>query len=364
MSLAKLRTAAFVALLFPLDCLVAFAILTTDLLTAPLRMFQRKPEPIPPLDLTSVTIQILNWDGKHLLQECLPSVLEAVRPDEVLVVDNGSRDGSIEFLKARFPEVRILALDRNYGFAVGNNRGFEHVRTDIVVLLNNDMWVDRDFLDPLLDALSDPAVFAATAQISFADPGRRREETGMTRAWFENGFFRLWHDPIPPECETQRAIPVLWAGGGSCAIDRRKLALLGGLDSLYHPFYVEDADLCYQAWKRGWKSVLAPKSHVVHKHRGTSRPKFGDEFIDETIRRNQFLLVWKNVTDVGMILRHLIELPRIHGRAVLQKGARFELRSYTRALARLPFALWRRALNLRAYAVSDRDVLKFSMRNE
>jgi GT2 family glycosyltransferase len=65
-------------------------------------------------------------------------------------------------------------------------------------------------------------------------------------------------------------VNVFWAGGGACAVDRRRFQLLGGFDSLYHPFYVEDTDLSYQAWKRGWKSVLAPGSRVIHKHRGTT----------------------------------------------------------------------------------------------
>jgi len=97
---------------------------------------------------------------------------------------------------------------------------------------------------------------------------------------------------------------------------------------------------------------------VVHKHRGTSRPKFGDDFVDCTIRRNQFLFIWKNVTDTGLILQNLIGLPRIHGSAILQKGARFEIRSYVAAILRLPFALWRRGSNLREYVAGDRDVLK------
>jgi GT2 family glycosyltransferase len=360
MNSAKLRALPVIALMLPLDCVVAAAVLLVDLLTLPLRFLRRIPESFTPPDPKSVTIQILNWDGKHLLEECLPSVLEAAGRHDVLIVDNGSRDGSIDFLKARFPRVRILALDRNYGFAVGNNRGLVHVDADIVVLLNNDMLVRRDFLGPLLDALADPSVFAATSQISFADPTRRREETGMTRGRFERGFFRLWHDAIQPAEDDQKsgAIPVFWAGGGSCAIDCRKLRLLGGLDSLYHPFYVEDADISYQAWKRGWKSVLVPQSHVVHKHRGTSRPKFGDDFIDGTIRRNQFLFIWKNVTDSGMIFRHLMELPRIHGSAVLDKGAAFELRAYARAIARLPLALWRRASNLPFYTATDRKILR------
>jgi len=357
MTLSKLRALPFVLLLLPLDVLAGCAILIADVLSSPLRMF-RKPAPhMSPPDAGVVTIQILNWDGKHLLQECLPSVLTAAGSHPILVVDNGSTDGSVEFLKEQFPSVRILALDRNYGFAAGNNRGFEMVDTDIVVLLNNDMFVERGFLQPLIDALRNPSVFASTSQITLADPTRRREETGNTRAAFERGFFRLWHDEIEPQTESE-AIPVFWAGGGSCAIDRRRLALLGGLDELYYPFYVEDVDLSYQAWKRGWKSVLAPRSRVVHKHRGTSRPKFGDAFVDRITRRNQFLLFWKNVTDPMMVIEHVVNLPRIHGRAIRERGAGYEMSSYGRALLRLPHALWRRLVNMRSYVVSDRELLR------
>jgi len=175
---------------------------------------------------------------------------------------------------------------------------------------------------------------------------------------FEKGFFRFWHEQVSPSDEKRAALPIFWAGGGSCAVDVRKLKAIGGFDTLYHPFYVEDTDLSWQAWKRGWKCLFAPQSHVVHKHRGTSRPRFGDAFVDSTTRRNQFLFVWKNVTDTGLILRHLMALPRIHGSAILQKGARSEILSYLKAVVRLPFALGRRTANLREYVVSDRDVLK------
>ena len=256
--------------------------------------------------------------------------------------------------------MRVVALDRNHGFSIGNNLGIARVRTDIVVLLNNDMAVEDGFLQPLLLPFSDPAVFAVASRIFMSDPARARHETGKTRGTFERGFFYLWHDAIGPEDETRSALPVFWAGGGACAIDRRKYQMAGGLDSLYHPFYVEDADLSYQAWKRGWKSLMAPASRVVHKHRGTSGPKFGDDFVDNTTRRNLYLLVWKNVTDFEMIVEHLVRLPAIHGRSIMQHGAAFEIRAYLRAVLRLPLALWRRVANTRALTVSDREVLKFA----
>ena len=366
MSSAKLRALPFVVLLLPLDIIVAFVILGTVLAMLPLRIFRRRPEKTEPADIASVTIQILNWDGLHLMKEYLPAVVDAVRrhslisgrTHEILVVDNGSRDGSVDYLRQQFPQVRVLQLARNHGFSTGNNRGFAEVRSDIVVLLNNDMLVSADFLQPLLMPFADSHVFAVSSQIFFPDSGRRREETGKTMAKFKNGVFRFWHDEIRPEDEIRQTLPIFWAGGGASAIDVRKLKAIGGFDTLYHPFYVEDADLSWQAWKRGWTCLLAPRSHVVHQHRGTSRPRFGDDFVDRTIRRNQFLFIWKNLTDAGMMLQHLAGLPRIHASVILQKGAGFEIRSYVAAILRLPFALWRRMSNLREYVAADRDVLK------
>jgi GT2 family glycosyltransferase len=306
-----------------------------------------------------VTILILSWDGRPLLEEFLPSVLEAAGNHEVMVVDNGSKDDSVEFLKSRFPRVRVLQLDRNYGYSEGNNRGIKHVKTDVVVLLNNDMAVDPGFLSPLLKPFSDPGVFAVASQIAMADKSKSRFETGKTRARFDSGLFYLWHDPIAPQEETLDSLPVFWAGGGACAIDRRMFEILGGFDSLYQPFYVEDTDLSYQAWRRGWRALMAPASHVTHKHRGTSSPRFGELFVNNTTRRNHYLFIWKNVTDLRMLLEHLTGLPRIHGRAISQYGAAFEYRAYLRAFIRLPMAVSRR-LAARHQVLDDREILGFS----
>jgi GT2 family glycosyltransferase len=341
MNARRLRVFLYVTCLLPFDFAVGFGLLCAHLAALPLMVFRRNAAHFSPPQASRVTIQILNWDG---------------RPHEVLVVDNGSTDGSVEFLEMRFPQVRVVRLDRNYGFSGGNNRGMEHVKTDVVVLLNNDMAVDRDFLAPLLKPLADPSVFAVASRIAMADPAKSRFETGKTRGRFESGLFYLWHDAIDGPEENSAAINVFWAGGGACAIDRRRFKLLGGFDSLYHPFYVEDTDLSYQAWKRGWKSVLAPGSRVLHKHRGTSGPRFGDLFVNNTTRRNHYLFVWKNVTDFAMLREHVLALPRIHGSAISQYGAAFEFRAYLRAFVRFPIAMWRRLANVRDYVVSDHDV--------
>jgi GT2 family glycosyltransferase len=360
MNTRRIRVLFFVVCLLPVDAIVTLSLLGAELIAfilTPLLPPGRRGLQLTLPRTSSVTIQILSWDGRHLLEEFLPSVLAAAGGHEVIVVDNGSTDGSVEFLKANFPAVRVVQLDRNYGFSGGNNRGMKHVTTDMVVLLNNDMAAEPGFLEPLLKPFADPAVFAVASRIAMADPAKSRLETGKTRGRFESGLFYVWHDGIAPQEEQREVLPVFWVGGGACAIDRRKFEILGGFDSLYHPFYVEDTDLSYQAWKRGWKALLAPASRVIHKHRGTAGPRFGELFVNNTTRRNHYLFVWKNVTDSGMLLEHLSSLPRIHASAISQYGAAFEYRAYLRALVRLPLALRRRLANLRSYVVSDRDVL-------
>jgi GT2 family glycosyltransferase len=355
MNAASLRTLPVLALLAPFDCAVAASLLLSALLCRPLA--RKQPPVFPAADVTRVTIQILNWDGKHLLQEFLPGVVQAAGNHRVVVVDNGSRDGSVEFVKETFPAVDVVHLDHNYGFAIGNNLGIDRTDTDVVVLLNNDMAVEPGFLDPLLAPLSDPSVFAVAARVMVPDPAKAHHETGKTCGRFERGMFYLWHAPVEPGGGNQ---PVFWAGGGACALDRRKFRELGGFDRLYHPFYVEDADLSYQAWKRGWKSLLAPESLAVHRHRGTSGPRFGHVFVDNTTRRNLFLLVWKNLTDLKMLLEHCLQLPRIHSRGIRERGAAFEIRAYLRALLRLPLALARRFQNARVVTAGDADTLRMS----
>ena len=157
---SKLRVLPYVVLLLPLDALVTVGIVIASL-CASVTLWLKKHEGTKAQKLgTKATILIVNWDGRHLLAECLPSVIEAVQYaggcHEILVVDNGSTDGSVEFIRNAFPSVRVLPLDRNYGFSGGNNRGIAQAKTDIVVLLNNDMIVDRGFLQPLLAGFSDP----------------------------------------------------------------------------------------------------------------------------------------------------------------------------------------------------------------
>ena len=167
------------------------ALLLSDLLG---RFKTHKPLPSDKRpNATCATVVIPNWNGRDLLEKYIPPLLEALAghpKNELLVVDNGSEDGSAAFLAERFPSVKVLALPHNLGFGGGSNAGFAAAKNDIVVLLNSDMRVDRNFLSPLLEGFSDEKVFAVSCQIFFSDPEKHREETGLTEGWWDNG--RLW----------------------------------------------------------------------------------------------------------------------------------------------------------------------------
>ena len=262
---------------------------------------------------TSVSVVIPSWNGRDLLEKFLPSVVRAAsfHPDnEVIVVDNGSDDGTAEWVRRQFPEtasggegpklVRVLRMQRNLGFGAGNNAGVRAARNNIVVVLNNDMRVEPDCFQRLLEGFTDPAVFAISAQVFFLDQGKRREETGLTEGRFEQGFFRLGH--LVEDIST--LYPTFYAGGGSTAYDRAKFLELDGFDSLFHPFYVEDADLSYNAWKRGWKVLYQPAAVVYHEHRGTIGRRFSAGRIDAILKKNHVVMVWKNVHRWSWLAQH------------------------------------------------------------
>lgn len=301
----------------------------------------------------AATVVIPNWNGRDLLSKYLPSVLEAMsgHPDnEIVVVDNGSSDGSVQFIRNTFPEIRLVALEENLGFGEGSNQGFRAAKNDIVVLLNSDMRVDREFLHPLLQGFTDEKVFAVSCQIYFSDPGRLREETGLTQGSWSAGRLRVRHR-IDPEVED--LFPCFYGGGGSCAFDRRKFLELGGFDRILAPFYMEDTDLGFLAWKRGWKVLYQPKSVVFHEHRGTIGRKFRPDYIQSVLNKNFLLFAWKNIHDWKKLVSHFgyaladcivsafagnsPERTNFHGlwRAFLQVPAALRSRWRARSLARI-----------------------------
>ncbi len=292
--LLRLLKALLYFLLAPvIAALAALALALCDVVFAVVGRRRRRADTLPSRD--SATVVIPNWNGRDLLERYLPSIVTALAGNprnEIVVVDNGSEDGSADFVRSAFPQVRLLALDSNLGFGGGSNAGFRAASNDIVVLLNSDMRVDPNFLKPLLDGFTDESVFAVSCQIFFSDPSKLREETGLTQGWWEDGTLRVRHRL---DDQVTELFPCFYGGGGSCAFDRRKFLELGGFDELLAPFYLEDTDLGFLAWKRGWKVMYQPASIVYHEHRGTIGKRFTQAQIQAVLKKNFVLFAWKNI---------------------------------------------------------------------
>jgi GT2 family glycosyltransferase/glycosyltransferase involved in cell wall biosynthesis len=319
------------------------------------------PAPQEPAEAPSAaSVVIANWNGRDLLARYLPSVIAALAgnpANEIIVVDNGSTDGSAAYVRAEFPHVKLVALDRNLGFGGGSNAGFREAKNDIVVLLNNDMRVEPDFLAPLLEGFSDPAVFAVSCQIFFKDPEKIREETGLTQGWWQDGALRVRHRADPA---VTGLFPCFYGGGGSCAFDRRKFHELGGFDELFAPFYFEDTDLGYMAWKRGWKVLYQARSVVHHEHRGTIGKTYDGDFIQGVVKRNALLFAWKNIHEWRRVCGHFAftwagaVLSVIFGEIT----GRPTFAALWRAFLRLPAAVRSRRRARALAAVSDTEAFR------
>lgn len=322
----------------------ALALALTDFIWMLAGRLNVAPDTTP--DTRAASLVIPNWNGKELLERFLPSWLVAVAQhpgSEIVIVDNGSTDGSADWLRAHYPQVTLLALEQNLGFGGGSNAGFRAAKNDIVVLLNSDMRVAADFLQPLLEGFTDSSVFAVSCQIFLGDPARRREETGLTQGWWQDGGLRVSHQA---DAAVDRLFPCFYGGGGSCAFDRVKFLALGGFDEILAPFYLEDTDLGYMAWKRSWKVLYQPASVVYHEHRGTIGKHFTPDYIQSVLQKNFLLFTWKNIHSWQYLASHFfftqaaVVVTAWAGMAPGRPGAAGLLRAF----AQLPGALrsrWR-----------------------
>lgn len=246
----------------------------------------RKPRRNPPVDLhhrpPGISVVIPSRNGRQLLEGCLPLIAGA---DEIIVVDNGSDDGTVDSLHESYPDLIVEHSAAPLSFARAANLGIRRAQYSHVCLLNNDMLVQPGFLAALRRAFEQaPELFAATAQIFFRE-GRRREETGKTVMRSTPGLTEF-----PVRCEDptdgEDLSYVLYGSGGCTLYDAARLAALGGFDEAYQPAYVEDLDLSVRAWQYGWPSVYCAQARVLHLHRATTNRYFTADELDRVLERN------------------------------------------------------------------------------
>lgn len=249
-----------------------------------------------------VSIVIPNYNGQHLMARHLPGVIDALAAygpgNELIVVDDGSRDASVSWLKKHAPGVRVLVHRENRGFQAACTTGVDAASHEIVVLLNTDVDALPGFIAPLVDALAPDDVFAAGCLA--LDASGNTVSENLKIPYLESGtikFGKLKEVSLDAlRAMLTQACPTFFVTGGFMAMKRSVFFELGGFDPLFEPFYYEDADLCYRAWKRGYRVLLEPASAIIHKHEGSILEHHQARHVRRIQERNRLILLWKNLT--------------------------------------------------------------------
>jgi GT2 family glycosyltransferase len=268
--------------------------------------------------------------------------------DELIVVDNASSDSSAEVLRRR-PNITLIELPKNT-YIFGLNHGLAKARGEFVAFLNNDIVVDDGFVEQCLVRFDDgDDVFAVCPRILESNG---REQGGRTAGYWHRGliFYKgLPHSPVPTDC--------FFAVGGQSFFRRGMLAEIGSIDPLLWPMYHEDVELSYRAWKRGWRVRYAPDAIVHHAGGHSSKRVFTPAQLRSFVRQNEYLIVWKNVTDLRLLAEHLFMIPLRLGVSALKMDWP-TLIGFGRAARKLPEVLRKRRVARPHMRLRDGEVLR------
>jgi GT2 family glycosyltransferase len=251
--------------------------------------------------MPEISVIIVNWNGKQFLEECLCAMRrQTFRDFEAILVDNGSADGSVEYVRTQFPEVQVLALPQNLGFTGGNIAGYGQARGNIVVLLNNDTEAHPRWLEEIYQASQTyPDAGSFASKMMYFDDRSRVENCGFDLGT-AGATVDLGRDQPDGPAWTQPR-KVFGGCGGAVAYRRAMLENIGFLDQEFFMTY-EDADLSFRAQLRGYGCVYIPGAIVYHRYRATNS-KTPSRQVFHSQRNIEFVYL-KNMP-LGLILRSI-----------------------------------------------------------
>ena len=253
-------------------------------------------------DKKKVAIVILNWNGAALMERFLPSVVRYSPEEmaEVVVADNGSTDDSLALLAGKFPSVRVVRFDRNYGFAEGYNRALQQIDTPYAVLLNSDVEVTPGWLEAPLRRLEASPEVAAVQPKLLAERARDQfEYAGAAGGFMDKYGYPFCRGRIFQEIETDRGqydaeADILWATGACLFVRTEVYRAVGGLDAKFFA-HQEEIDMCWRMRARGYRLVCTPESVVYHVGGGTLNAESPRKtFLNF---RNNLLMLYKNLPE-------------------------------------------------------------------
>ena len=251
--------------------------------------------------MDKVAIVILNWNGKKMLEQYMPKLMTHLGEGTfVYVADNASTDDSMEFLRAHYPEVRLIQLEKNWGFAEGYNKALEKVTAEYYVLLNSDVEVTEGWLDRLVEYMDEhPEVAACQPKLRAVHNHESFEYAGASGGFLDKYGYPFCRGRIFDTVEKDLGqyddvVEVLWATGACLMIRRDDYWKVGGLDARFFA-HNEEIDMCWRLWLMGKKVVCLPQSVVYHVGGGTL-PK-GNPMKTYLNFRNNLTMLYKNLPD-------------------------------------------------------------------
>lgn len=238
-----------------------------------------------------VDVIIVNWNGLHFLSECLGALSRQTFSEfEVWLVDNGSRDGSVDWVRYHYPDVHLVVNDRNLGFAAANNQAIRLGRAPFVATLNNDAVPEPQWLAEMVSvAQSHPEVGMVASLMLFHHAPDVINSAGIAVDRLGFAWDRLGGQPI--HASEQVPTPVFGASAGAALYRRTMLDEIGLFDEDFFA-YLEDVDLAWRAQWAGWECLYVPTARVLHHHSGTAGE--GSPLKDYLLARNKVWLVAKN----------------------------------------------------------------------
>ena len=249
-----------------------------------------------------VTIVIPNYNGKHFMEPCLSSLSEQTYKNfHILVVDNASSDGSIEYMEENYPDIELIKLQKNFGFSKAVNIGIQHSRTPYVILLNNDTTVDTRYVEEMVKAIEkSPKIFSVSSKMIQMYHPELIDSAGDLYTLLGWGVCRGCGRPVS---NYQKYDEIFTACAGAAIYRRSVFDEIGYFDE-NHFAYLEDIDIGYRARIYGYYNMYCPTALVYHVGSGTSGSKY-NSFKVKLAARNNLYLNYKNMPALQLVLNFI-----------------------------------------------------------
>lgn len=261
----------------------------------------------------NISVVIPNYNGVHLFPKTLPSLYQALKycgkQFEIIVVDDCSTDGSVDYLKKNFSDIRLYENDKNSGFSITINKGIYVAQYGLIFLLNSDVRLLENYFEDQFKYFDLPDTFGVMGKIIGWD--NEQVQDGAKYPEFHGFKLKTSKNCLPINSLSSAFMPSLYLSGANALVSREKILLLKGFNELFSPFYIEDVDLSVRAWRCGFKCYFEPLSVCRHKTSESIKSKEKKILIQTIYNRNKLYFHAIHLSGVnlaGWILQTLFEL--------------------------------------------------------